>query len=159
MQSFLTPLAKQYGDFEYIKDSTDMLKHIEIVKENLQNRNDININDTILYTIDVKALYPSVKFPYLFDALRDCFKQCTTWTNHQITLILELIFYTLQNQQIQWKDQLYTFKQGLLTGAKHSVPLANILLSYIMKELLRKNPTLKEIFKEIIKEIFKYSKT
>ena len=27
LESFLTPLAKRYGEFEYIKDSTDMLRH------------------------------------------------------------------------------------------------------------------------------------
>ena len=104
----------------------------------------------IFNTIDVKALYPSIQFTYLFDSLKDCFKRCTKWTNHQIALLLELIFYTLQNQQIQWNQKLYTFKQGLLTGGKHSVPLANIFLSYIMRELLRTNNTFKTIFQEEI---------
>ena len=109
-----------------------------------------NWDDKILYTIDVKALYPSVKFPYLFDSLKDCFKRCTKWSNHQIATLLELIFYTLQNQQVQWNQKLYTLKQGLLTGGKHSVPLANIFLSYILKELLRTNNDFKVIFDEII---------
>ena len=150
LETFLTPLAKLYGDFEYIKDSTDMLQHIETTKKNLQEAGDNNWDDKILFTIDVRALYPSVKFPYLFDSIKDCFKRCTKWSNHQIALLLELIFYTLRNQQIQWEEKIYTFKQGLLTGGKHSVPLANIFLTYIMKELLRTNTDFKRVFNEII---------
>ena len=150
LETFLTPLAKLYGDFEYIKDSTDMLQHIETTKKNLQEAGDNDWDDKILFTIDVRALYPSVKFPYLFDSIKDCFKRCTKWSNHQIALLLELIFYTLRNQQIQWEEKIYTFKQGLLTGGKHSVPLANIFLTYIMKELLRTNADFKRVFNEII---------
>ena len=118
--------------------------------ENINNRNDIDWSEIILLTIDVHALYPSNKFPYLFDSLKDCFKCCTKWNSRQIALVLELIFYTLQNQQIQWDSKVYTLKQGLLTGGKHSVPLANIFLTYILRQLLRTNNTFSNIFKEAI---------
>ena len=98
----------------------------------------------------MKALYPSVKFPYLFDSLKDCFKTCTKWTNHQIALILEIIFYTLQHQQLKWDDKIYLLKQGIPTGAKHSVPLANIFLTFILKELLRTNQSFRQHFTNTI---------
>ena len=63
---------------------------------------------------------------------------------------MELIFYTLQNQQIQWDNKIYTLKQGLLTGGKHSVPLANIFLTYILRQLLRTNDVFNAIFKREI---------
>ena len=126
-----------------------MLRHLEEKKRELSSEETI-WNDIILYTIDVKALYPSVKFPYLFDSLKDCFKTCTKWTNHQITILLEIIFYTLQHQQLKWDDKIYLIKQGIPTGAKHSVPLANIFLTYILKELLRTNQPFKEAFDNII---------
>ena len=44
--------------------------------------------------------------------------------------MFEIIFYTLQNQQLKWNDTIYLLKQGIPTGAKHSVPLANNLLTY-----------------------------
>ena len=149
LESFLTPLAKRYGEFEYIKDSTDMLRHLEAKKTQLLSE-ETTLADIILFTIDVKALYPSVKFPYLFDGLKDCFKTCTNWTNHQIAVILELIFYTLQHQQLKWDDKIYLLQQGIPTGAKHSVPLANIFLTYILKDLLRTNATFKEHFTNLI---------
>ena len=146
LETFLTPLAISYGSFEYIKDSTDMLRHIESIND----RPDTNWNEVILFTIDVKALYPSIKFVYLFDSLKDCFKCCTKWNSRQIATVLELIFYTLQNQQIQWDNKIYTLKQGLLTGGKHSVPLANIFLTYILRQLLRTDNVFKNIFTQEI---------
>ena len=145
LETFLTPLAKKYGEFEYIKDSTDMLRHLEAKKMMLSSE-EINWEEIILFTIDVKALYPSVKFPYLFDALKDCFKTCTKWTSHQIAILLEIIFYTLQNQQLKWNEKIYLLHQGIPTGAKHSVPLANIFLTYIFKDLLRTNQSFREHF-------------
>ena len=103
------------GVFEYIKDSTDMLRHLEEKKRELSSEETI-WNDIILYTIDVKALYPSVKFPYLFDSLKDCFKTCTKWTNHQITILLEIIFHTLQHQQLKWDDKIYLRGRTFLMG-------------------------------------------
>ncbi len=103
-------------------------------------------NEMTFFTIDVKALYPSVKFPYLFDSLKDCFKKCTAWTSRQIAIILEMIFYTLQHQQLQWDGKIYLLKQGIPTGAKHSVPLANIFLTYILKDLINTNEQFNNTF-------------
>ena len=57
-----------------------------------------------------------------------------------------MIFYTLQHQQLKWNNNIYLLKQGIPTGAKHSVPLANIFLTYIMRTLLQTNQTFNNIF-------------
>ena len=62
--------------------------------------------------------------------------------------LLELILYTLQNQQIFWKNQFYIFYQGIITGAKHSVPLANIFLSYVVTSSLFNAGNLTQMFLE-----------
>ena len=134
-----------YGAFEFIKDSADMLRHLE-EKKTLLNNDNVNWDEVVVFTIDVKALYPSVKFPYLFDSLKDCFKKCTKWSNRQIVILLEIIFYTLQHQQLKWDNKIYMLKQGIPTGAKHSVPLANIFLTYIIKNLLHTNERFKDIY-------------
>ena len=72
--TFLSPLAKLYGEFEPVRDSTDMLQHIELTNTLIRSRNTTNLEDIIIFTIDVKELYPSVKFTDLFDALHDCLK-------------------------------------------------------------------------------------
>ena len=59
--------------------------------------------------------------------------------------------YTLTNQQLYWNQTYYMLNKGVPTGGKHCVPLANILLSYITKDLLRNNLNFKNHFKESVK--------
>ena len=99
---------------------------------------------------DVMALYPSIKFEFVRIALLQCFRTCTNWSIEIINTLIEIIIYTLSNQQIMWNDQYYLLNQGLPTGAKHSVPIANILLSFILLQLLRSGNEFKNIFDDRI---------
>ena len=76
---------------------------------------------------------------------------CTEWTQNVKELLIELIIYTLQNQQIYWCDKFYLLNQGIPTGGKHSVPLANILLTYILRNSLENNEEFKHLFLTFIK--------
>ena len=127
-----------------------MLQEIENLNEKIRNEH-WNIGKATLFMVDVKALYPSVKLPLLKIALISCFKETTDWTDTTITILVNLIMYTLEHQQIQWNGQFYKLNQGIPTGAKHCVPLANIFLTYIIKELLKKDSTFKHTFDTNIK--------
>ena len=59
--------------------------------------------------------------------------------------------YTLKNQQLYWNQSYYILNKGVPTGGKHCVPLANILLSYIIKSLLRSNLVFKNQFSNSLK--------
>ena len=150
LEHFLTPLSKYYGKFEIIKDSNEMLLEIENVKA-IVEQNNLNWDELLLFTIDVKALYPSVKFEYLSLALRNCFEACTSWSGNEVDIILEIILYTLSNQQLLWDNKYYMLNQGIPTGGKHSVPLANILLTFILLDLLESNAQFKASFTTILK--------
>ena len=86
----------------------------------------------VLFGIDVQALYHSVKFEYLELAIIDCFEKLTDWPLQVKFILLDIIIYTLENQQILWDDKYYMLDKGIPTGGKHCVPLANILLTFIM---------------------------
>ena len=68
LECFLPTLAIRYGDFEYIKNSNDMLVEIEEVKSSVVEEM-LDWDMITLFTIHVKALYPSVKFKFLKMAL------------------------------------------------------------------------------------------
>ena len=150
LECFLTPLAKYYGTFEYIKDSTDMLIEIEKVKS-VATEEEWNWDDFIIFTIDVKALYSSIKFEELKKSLHSCFRSCTTWNEDIIDKLIEIVIYTLENQQIVWNNQYYVLSQGIPTGGKHSCPLANIFMSFIFRDLLTSNNQFKELFIKCVK--------
>ena len=136
LENFLTPLSKLYGSFEYTKDSNDLLLDFMRLNDKASVE-DWNFSDMVLFGIDVQALYPSVKFRYLKRALFDCFTKCTDWSDSVITTLIDLIMYTLENQQIFWSGKYYMLNKGIPTGGKHCVPLANIFLTYILLDLLR----------------------
>ena len=150
LESFLTPLSKVYGNFEYTKDSTDILIDFEKANENAKNER-WNFDDLLMFGIDVQALYPSIQFEYLQLALDDCFSTCTKWSESTRMLLIDLIIYTLKNQQIYWNQTYYTLNKGIPTGGKHCVPLANIFLSFIMKTLLRTNLVFRNLFNKSVK--------
>ena len=150
LEHFLNPLSVQYGSFEYIKDTNDYLLSIEEMKAKAKAEK-LNLNNVILFTIDVKALYPSVKFEHLRSAVSNAIDACTLWSEHIKSVIVDLVLYTLENQQIFWGGKFYLLNQGLATGAKHSVPLANILLTFILLESLKNNAHLNSIFESRVK--------
>ena len=150
LECFLTPLAILYGNFEYIKDSNDMLVEIENIKV-IAVEEMWDWDKVTLFTIDVKALYPSVKYDFLKLALTKCFQVCTNWNSYNTDILITIIMYTLSNQQIIWNNQYYILNQGIPTGAKHSVPLANIFLTFIVLELRNNNSEFKCGFENKIK--------
>ena len=146
LEHFLTPLSKLYGNFEYIKDTNDFLVNIEKVKDRATSEN-WNWDSYVLFAIDVKALYPSIKFEHLTTALHHCFDSCTQWSHTVKTLLIDLIIYTLKNQQVYWNSRYYILDQGIPTGGKHSVPLANILLCFILVHALNNHAEFCRLFK------------
>ena len=62
--------------------------------------------------------------------------------------------YTLENQEFSHEGEIYTMKEGVPTGGKHSVPLANIFLTYVLKQLLKESSdddSFGEMFKNLVK--------
>ena len=112
LEQLLTPLSKYYGSFEYIKDSGYFLLNLRNVKEKALNDR-WHWNNMVLFTVDVKALYPSVKFEYLILALKHCFDKCTSWSDEIKNTLIEIIMYTLKNQQIYWDGKYFMLKGSL----------------------------------------------
>ena len=150
LETFLSPLCKCYGSFEYVKDTNDILLEIENVNE-LSRVEDWNWEDVLLFTVDVKALYPSINIELLKTALTNCFTAWTNWSTASINTIIEIIIYTLNHQEVFWNNNYYMLNKGVPTGGKHCVPLANIFLTFIIRQLLESNTLFKNIFEKYTK--------
>ena len=68
------------------------------------------------------------------------------WSTEVKDLLVELILFTLENQQVLWNGNYFQLNQGLPTGAKHSVPHANVFLSFIMLSALDTDNSLLDLF-------------
>ena len=150
LEHWLTPLSMFFGKFEYTKDSYHYLCELENLK-NVALNEKWDYSKIILFTVDVKALYPSVMFKHLKEALFSCFRQSTQWNQTVIEILIDLIIYTLESQQIKWNNEYYILTQGIPTGGKHSAPLANILLTHIILTSLLNSYMLTKYFTDNIK--------
>ena len=97
VEHLLTPFSKEYGVFEYTKDSNCILNEIAFLNETIMNEH-WNLNKATLFAVDVKALYPSVKLPLLKIALTSSFQKWTDWNETVITILVKIIMYTLYYQ-------------------------------------------------------------
>ena len=99
LEHLLTPLSVRYGAFEYLKDSSMLLECLESVKNRHRS-----FDDFVLFSVDVKALYPSVRLDLLREALLSCFAYETDWEPAVREILADLILYTLENQQQSFSD-------------------------------------------------------
>ena len=150
LEHMLTPFSKEYGIFEYTKDTNSILQCIEEINSRIEEE-DWDLKIATLFSVDVKALYPSVKLHHLKKALLESFEEFTDWSPTCIQILVNIIMYTLENQQIKWEEKLYMLNQGIPTGAKHCVPLANIFLTFIIKGLINKDQHFRKMFEENVK--------
>ena len=100
LESFLTPLSKLYGKFEFIKDSNDFLLKLETIKS-IASTESWDMKNMLLFTVDVKVLYPSVQIQDVSTSLQHCFENFTDWSEGVRSTLVDLIIYTLKNQQIK----------------------------------------------------------
>ena len=92
-----------------------------------------------------------MKLEVLEKALHNAFDVCTDWDEQSKLTLVDLVIYTLNNQQLMWNGRYYLLKQGIATGAKHAVPLANILMSFVIRDMLSNNETMKSLFDTKVK--------
>ena len=81
-----------------------------------------------------KSFISECKIQILKKSLKRCFNTYSTdWENKIKSKLIEIILYTLENQQIIWENKFYFLNRGIPTGGKHSVPLANVFLEKIYR--------------------------
>ena len=57
----------------------------------------------------------------------------------------------MKHQQIYWDNKYYVLNQGIPTGGKHSVPIANIFLTFVLLYSLENDAEFEQNFGELIK--------
>ena len=116
-----------------VKDSNDFLFHLEQTKDIALSEN-WNWDDMIVFSIDVKALYPSVNFEFLEKAINNAFDTCTAWSTEVKDTLVALILHTLKRQQVRWNGFYYMLNKGIPTGSNMQchLPIYFSLLLYLM---------------------------
>ena len=136
---YLTTISREYCKSEFILDTGDLISHFENLNEtgNLQNE---NIN---LFTLDVKALYPSIRPELALQAIRDVLAVDKTTKKDTKSAIAQFIELSFENSYVTYRDECYKSKIGIPTGGSLSRQIADIFLHWIL--FSKMNPTLDTI--------------
>jgi len=120
----------------YVKDTTHFLNSLRLVNQPLPP-------DTLLFTMDVRGLYPNVPRA---EAREACRKSLDRRTNPTIPTerVLQMIDLVLENSNFRFGDQNYTQTEGTAIGSKPGMHYASTYMGEWESELLeraQKRPT------------------
>ena len=135
LDSLLKPVVQQYCEGELIRDSTDFL--IELKK---MESSGISKRMNLIGTLDVDALYPSIKPDLAITALSDALHSVTAFANDQIDMILTLSRYCIENSVVQYRGKWFKLLVGLPTGGPESGSIANIVVYFVLEKILLIDP-------------------
>lgn len=121
----LQPLAQAYKD--YIKNSTELIHLLE----------DIKVPETsVLVTIDVESLYPSIPQPECLQVIYDEMQKQRHLLILDPNLIIRLLHLCVNYNYFQFANLFFQQIQGTAMGAAFSPTIANIFMSVILRNFL-----------------------
>ena len=133
---FLTKISREYFKKEFILDTGDLINSLESLN---QSQNLLNEN-VHLFTLDVKALYPSIKPALALQAIREVLSIDKTTKKDTKTAIAQFIDLSFENSYVAYKGECYKSKIGIPTGGSLSRQIADIFLHWIL--FCKMNPKL-----------------
>ena len=135
LDNLLQPVVKRYCAGEIVKDTTSFLASLALLEESnaIQGCN-------LIGTLDVDALYPSIKIRYVQDAIQHALNSCTQYTAEQISMIVEMVNFSINNAVIHYRGGWYSPKEGIPTGGSDSGSIANIYVKWCLDQKIFLDP-------------------
>ena len=139
LDALLKPVVQMYCQGELIKDSTDFLIELKKMEQNGTSRM------KSIGTLDVDALYPSIRVELAIQALHDALSCVTGYSPEQVQMILKLARICLENSMVHYRGQWYKSKQGIPTGGPESSGIANIVVYFVLEKILLVHPKIQPL--------------
>ena len=142
------PVSRDYAGDEYIKDSTDFLRQI---KDLVLAENDL------LFTLDVKALYPSMEQDIVMLSVDEALRNDNNLPENIKSGIAPSIEFCLKNSTLEYRGEFFRSIKGVPTGGSISRPLADAFLKYLklfLKSRIENWDTFIILWKRFIDDIF-----
>ena len=122
---YLTTISKDYSASEFLLDTPDLLNHIDSF-----NNSNTSGDKSLLFTLDVVALYPSISVDMALKALKDAFMCDTTCPDNTKDAVLHS-FLTFGNVII------YETREGIPTGNCISRQVADCSMYWLLFKKLK----------------------
>ena len=142
VDSILKPIAIEYCQNEYLQDTNHFIRKIKAYN----SRSDI-VNRPGLYvcTLDICALYPSVRMEHALDSIHDALNLHTNMESKQIEMVIELVKFCFENSVVHYRGKWYISLEGLPTGGPESSSIANIFVHWLLDKILLPHPRVKAV--------------
>ena len=147
IDSILTPVSISYCGHEYLKDTPDFLNKLIEVETKLCSPG------VSLFTLDVKALYPSIDPNLLPDAVESALSIVTNFSTERKKFIIDLIKFNINNGVTHYRSNWFKSIKGIPTGASDSVCLANIYMKWVLIKFFAKYPLYKQFIVSVVRFI------
>ena len=135
LDNLLKPVVAKYCRNELVKDSTSFLKRLKSLEEAERGN-----NMKLVGTLDVDALHPSIQLDVALKALVHALIFVTDYSSEQIDMIVALVEICINNSVICYRGSWYKAILGIPTGGPESGSIANIVVYFVLEQVLLPNP-------------------
>ena len=134
---YLTTSSRTYCKDEFLLDTPDLLNHIKLINSETRNNN----MKSLLFTLDVISLYPSIRPEMALKALEDGLVNDHSLGGNMRDVLMEFTELILSNSFISFENGVYITKEGIPTGNCISRQIADFSMHWlIFKQLKDKLP-------------------
>ena len=118
---------QKYCKGELVKDTTSFLASLQHTEEA-----GLLENCSLIGTLDVNALYPSMKKEFVQEAIQHALLTCTDYSAEQIDMITELVNISINNAVVHYRGSWFAPLVGITTGGPESGCIANIYVKWCL---------------------------
>lgn len=95
----------------------------------------------VIVVADVRSLYPTIPIDFGIAAVRhelqfQVARGALSYSTAQISLVLELLAFTLNNNYVQYDNQIYHQQNGTAMGTPVAVAYADIVLAHLERHMI-----------------------
>ena len=149
LDNLLKPVVQRYCQSELVKDSTSFLKKLKSIEEAGKSRQMKHVG-----TLDVNALYPSIQLDTALQAILHALVFFTDYTSEQMDMIVDLAEFCIKHSVICYCGTWYRTKVGIPTGGPESSCIANLVVFFVLENILLPNPKVKDLNKMLDRSRF-----
>ena len=142
LDGILQPVVNKYCEGELVKDTTSFLAALLDLEAN-GSMSGCNL----IGTLDVDALYPSIKIKYVQEAIRHALVSCTGYSMDHIDMIIKMVNLSINNAVVHYRGKWYSPKQGIPTGGSESGSIANIYVKWCLDQKILPSQQVKSLNK------------
>ena len=153
---FITKISRAYSADEYLRDADHLISEIKEYNNTLTEIPKNKRPKFLLATLDVKALYPSIRPSEAMLALSTAVDLDTTTPSHTKTAVLEISQMILDEAYVRYQNKCYKPLIGIATGGCNSRQTADCVLHRLVELVKTDIPLWKfiKLLKRFIDDLF-----